>query len=144
MMMLPIALTFGAGCALLNIWLGWRCAQVRIRGKVLHGDGGDPLLARRMRAHANFIEYTPITLLLLLLVELAWGESPWLWGAGAIYLLARIAHAFGMDADKPTPARGGGIMATWLVTIGLALAALYAAYAHGSSTPAPAALSAQV
>ncbi len=70
-MLLPITLTFAAACALLNLWLAIRCARFRIRDKILHGDAGHGLLARRMRAHANFIEYTPIVLILFGLIEMA-------------------------------------------------------------------------
>ena len=107
-MLLPITLTFAAACALLNLWLAIRCARFRIRDKILHGDAGHGLLARRMRAHANFIEYTPIILILFALIELAAGASLWLWIGALAYVLARVAHAFGMDADRPTAWRAGG------------------------------------
>ena len=69
-MLLPITLTFAAACALLNLWIATRCARIRISGKILHGDAGNTLLARRMRAHANFVEYTPIVLILFLMAGL--------------------------------------------------------------------------
>lgn len=65
-MLLPITLTLAAACALINFWLAVRCARIRVGAKLLHGDSGNMLLARRMRAHANFIEYTPIVLILSL------------------------------------------------------------------------------
>src|SRR3546814_13312874 len=57
------------------MWLGFRCTRIRIASQVMHGDGGSAMLARRMRAHANFIEYVPVTLILFGLVELAVGAS---------------------------------------------------------------------
>ena len=33
------------------------------------GDGGDATLSRRIRAHGNFAEYVPLSLILILLVE---------------------------------------------------------------------------
>ncbi len=106
-MLLPITLTFAAACALLNLWLAIRCARFRISDKIMHGDAGHALLAKRMRAHANFIEYTPIVLILFALIELAAGPSLWLWIGALAYILARIAHGIGMDADKPTAWRAG-------------------------------------
>ena len=50
-----------------------------------------------MRAHANFAEYTPFFLILLGLVELGGGRQTWLWAAAILFILARLAHAFGMD-----------------------------------------------
>ena len=35
--MLPITLTLAAACALLNMWLGVRCARIRISDRVMHG-----------------------------------------------------------------------------------------------------------
>lgn len=142
-MLLPITLTLAAACALLNFWLAMRCARIRVGQKVLHGDGGNPLLGRRIRAHANFIEYAPIVLILSTLVEMALGASIWLWTAALAFILGRVAHAFGMDSDGPHKARMVGILLTWVVMLALAVTALYAAYAGTREVPAPPALSAQ-
>ena len=123
-MILPITLTIAGAAALLNIWLGWRVGQRRISEKVSIGDGGNHAVACRMRAHANFAEYTPFVLILIGLIEFAAGTSLWLWAVGAIYLLARIAHAFGMDRPAPNPLRGIGIMVTILTLAGLGLYAV--------------------
>lgn len=141
-MLLPITLTLTAACALINMWLAVRCTRSRLATKTLHGDGGDPRLARRMRAHANFIEYTPIILILFALIELANGASIVLWAGAAIYALARLAHGVGMDGagDGPHPLRAIGTMATWLVMLGLAFVALYTAYGATRAMPAPPAM----
>jgi len=141
-MLLPITLTLAAACAFLNIWLASRCGRVRMKAGVLHGDGGNILLGRRMRAHANFAEYAPIVLILFGLVEMALGTSLWLWLPAFAFLIARVAHGFGMDADRPTPWRAGGIIVTMLVTVGLAATALYAAYSATRDVPAPPAMAA--
>ena len=141
-MLLPITLTFAAACALLNLWIATRCARIRIKDKLLHGDAGHSLLARRMRAHANYIEYTPIVLILFALVEMAIGASLWLWIAALAYIVARVAHAFGMDADEPTAWRAGGALVTWVVMVAMAIAALTIAYTATRAIPAPPALSA--
>ncbi|WP_150291244.1 MAPEG family protein [Sphingobium estronivorans] len=139
-MLLPITLTLAAACALLNMWLGIRCARIRLSASTLHGDGGHALLARRMRAHANFTEYVPMTLILFGLVELATGASMGLWGAALVLVVARIGHGFGMDADEPTIGRAGGALMTWAVMIGLAVTALYVAYGATREVPAPPAM----
>ena len=118
-MILPITLTIAGAAALLNIWLGWRVGQRRISEKVSIGDGGNQAVACRMRAHANFAEYKPFVLILIGLVELGAGTTLWLWAVGAIYLLARIAHAFGMDRPAPNPFRTIGIIVTMLTLAGL-------------------------
>ena len=118
-MILPITLTIAGAAALLNIWLGMRVGRVRMAHKVATGDGGNPEVVVRMRAHANFTEYTPFVLLLIGLIELAVGTSLWLWVVGAVYVLARIAHGFGMDRPAPNALRAAGIIATMLILLGL-------------------------
>jgi uncharacterized membrane protein YecN with MAPEG domain len=125
-MILPITLTIAGAAAILNIWLGWRVGQVRISNKVSMGDSGNPAVIARMRAHANYAEYTPFVLILIGLVEFAVGTTLWLWAVGAVYLLARIAHAFGMDVQPPgrSKLRGIGIVVTMLTLLGLGLYAV--------------------
>lgn len=135
-MILPITLTIAGAAALLNIWLGARVSQVRLARKVSVGDGGDAGLVGRMRAHANFTEYTPFFLILLALIELAQGPQLWLWIVAILFILARIAHAFGMDRPSPNAFRAGGIIVTMLVLLGLALYAI--AIPYFSEPPRPA------
>lgn len=119
---LPVTLTGAGIAALINLWLAIRIGRVRSAEKISIGDGGSDLLTRRMRAHANFVEYTPFVLILIGVIELATGTSMLLWAVMAIYMAARIAHAFGMDGVGP--ARGAGITVTMLTLVGLALYAL--------------------
>lgn len=125
-MKLEITLVIAAAAALLNLWLATRVGRMRTAHKVSVGDGGNEAVIRRMRAHANYTEYTPFFLILLALVELAWGSNLWLWGVAIIYILGRIAHAFGMDGA--TRLRMIGTITTLLVLLGLAIYALVIAY----------------
>lgn len=128
-MILPITLTAAGAAALINLWLAIRVGQKRIAGKVSIGDGGHPPLIARMRAHANFTEYTPYFLILVALIEMASGTSTWLWAVVGIYLLARVAHGIGMDViEGDSKLRGIGILVTMLVLVGLAIYALTIPY----------------
>ena len=127
-MLLPVTLIVAAAATLLNIWLAIRVGQARGAAKVSIGDGGDRRLMARMRAQANYVEYTPFFLILLGLIELAHGAVTWLWVAAIVYILARIAHPFGMDRPGPNPLRVGGIVVSFAVLIGLAVYALYLGY----------------
>lgn len=120
---------FTAGLAtLIALWLGWRCIAVRIKGQVLHGDGGNVLLARRMRAQANFTEYTPIGLVVVLVLDLA-GQDGWLLGLTALAFLAgRVLHAIGMDADGENWQRKYSMVTTLLVLVIWAVWAFLAAF----------------
>jgi uncharacterized membrane protein YecN with MAPEG domain len=132
---LPITLTIAAAAALINLWLATRVSQLRLRDKVSIGEGGNTQLATRMRAHANFVEYTPFFLILLALVELSQGSKTWLWGVAIVYILARLAHPFGMDRQAPNKLRVVAIVVTWAVLLGLAVYALAIPYIEGPRTP---------
>jgi uncharacterized membrane protein YecN with MAPEG domain len=127
-MVLPITLTMAAAAALIHIWLAFRCSMVRIRQKVLVGDGGNATLVARMRAHSNFTENVALFLILLALNELANGSARWLWIVGIAFIVARILHAFGMDRNTPNVLRAGGMMVTLLALIVLAISAIRLAY----------------
>lgn len=128
-MLLPITLTMAGAAALIAIWLAIRCGQARHAAGVSIGDGGDPRLTARMRAQANFVEYTPFMLILLGLIEYARGPHLWLWIAAILFMLARIAHAFGMDRPAPNPLRGGGMLGTFVVLLAFAGYAIWLPYA---------------
>lgn len=125
---LPVALTSAAAAGILNIWLAVRVGKVRMAEHVLIGDGGNLTLTARMRAHANFVEFTPFVLLLIALIEFNHGSTLVLWGASAVYMVARILHALGMDMNKPNPMRAIGIILTILILLGLSAWAVAVAF----------------
>lgn len=131
-MILPITLTIAGAAALLNLWIAIRVGRVRIAHGVSIGDGGREPLTARMRAHSNFVEYTPFFLILLALIEMARGSELWLWAAAILYIFARIAHAFGMDGAPRNRLRGIGIGVTMLVLAGLAIYAITIPYVERS------------
>jgi uncharacterized protein len=123
-MLLPTTLSLAAAAALINIWLGIRCGQIRSREKVSIGTGGNDLLERRMRAQLNFVENTPWVLALAAGIELAGKGGQWLTIVGALYMLGRIAHGFGMDGGGLEKGRGIGVMISMLTQVGLAIVAV--------------------
>ncbi|MXO60100.1 MAPEG family protein [Altererythrobacter salegens] len=124
MILLPTTLSAAAAAALLNFWLSTRVAKVRRANQIAHGDGGNALLGRRMRAHMNFVEYTPFVLILCAAIELAGRGGMILKAVMAIYMLARVAHAIGMDDDNVPKTRVIGIAITFLTMLGLAIYAV--------------------
>lgn len=127
--MLPsTTLIFAAIAALVNLWLGIRCGRVRAAEKISHGDGGNPLLQRRMRAQLNFAENTPLVVILTLLLEISLGHPLWLTIVAVVYIIARILHALGMDSETGSWMRTAGVAITMLVIIGLSIAALLTGY----------------
>ena len=129
-MILPITLTAAGAAAIINLWLAIRCGRVRTAQKINMGDGGNEAMIAAMRAQSNFVEYTPFFLVLLVLIELAWGSPLWLWVVSGAYLLARVLHGLGMTGTF----KGGreiGILVTMLATLGLAITAIYISYSGG-------------
>jgi len=127
-----ISLLFAALHALLLLLLTVQVVRWRYRAKVGLGDGGNADLARQIRVHGNFIEYVPLALLLLALLELAGLDTRALWSFGAMLLLGRLLHAFGLGQDAgQSPGRKWGMLLTWLALVGMALAGLWLVLLRG-------------
>lgn len=88
---------YAALLALLVVALGVRVALYRLKARIGVGDGGDARLLRRVRAHGNAVEYVPLGLLLLLLLELSAAPAVGLHAAGGAFALARLLHALGLS-----------------------------------------------
>ena len=131
-----ISLIFGATAALLNMWLGMRCGRVRAKEGISHGDGGNPLLAQRIRAQLNFAENTPLVLFLTLALELAGFAPFWLWMIASFFIISRVLHALGMDQEGTNLMRGAGVAITMLATLILIGCALVTGY-HAADIMAP-------
>lgn len=123
-----ITLIFAAALGLLNLWLAVRVTRIRISRKVSLGHGDVPGMEARIRSHANFNEYVPISLILMMLIEMNAGSSRGLWLIGALLVVARVLHPFGMDRPAPNPYRAGGAMLTWVTLIALVIWAILLAY----------------
>ena len=84
--------------------------------------GGDELLARRIRVHANFTENVPIALALMALLELSGLAAPWLWSLGSVLLIARVLHSIGLSGNSGNSfGRFWGTLLTWVVLAAMAL-----------------------
>jgi uncharacterized protein len=131
-MSLPTSLGFAGALSLVNLWLAYRCVRIRLNGPGGVGDLGIPSLLARMRAHANFVEYTPFVLILMALLEYAGESRTWLQGLGAVYIVGRIVHAFGIERPKFTMQLIGSLV-TWAVLLGLAVWALWLAIRYSTA-----------
>lgn len=123
-MILQTTLSLAAAAAVINIWLVMRIGRIRGLRKIWHGDGGDELLMRRMRAQSNFVENVPLVMILIAAIELTAKGGTWLAMVGALFMLARVIHALGMDSVNPNPLRMIGTLVTMLAQLGLAVVAV--------------------
>jgi uncharacterized membrane protein YecN with MAPEG domain len=103
-----------------------------VQDKVLLGDGGQPLLLARTRAHANFVEYALLVLILMGLIEAGGGGTRRLATTGGVFAASWIAHAIGMDRPTSNLMRAGGAMLTWAVLPVLAIWGLVLARSYDS------------
>jgi uncharacterized protein len=108
--------------AILLIGIAYRVVQLRRRHDVGLGDGGVPELQQAIRAHGNLVEYAPLALLLLLVVELTAALPAWaLHVAGTAIVAGRALHAYGLTrSPRRTPGRYYGSILTWLTMLLLA------------------------
>lgn len=109
-----ITLLFASLHVLLMLLLAVRVVAHRRSVKIGLGDGGDKPLMKKMRAHANFVEYVPMALILLGLLELSGLGTLWLWICGGALLLGRVLHAVGLSRSAGTSfGRFWGTLLTW-------------------------------
>lgn len=124
---LPITGLYAALLAFVLLWLSLRVINERRRGGVALGTGDSHALLRASRAQGNFVEYVPIILVMLALLE-AGGAAAWaLHGLGAALLAGRLAHGIGVGREPERP-RGGDIRLRQL-GMGLTFSVLIAAAA---------------
>jgi hypothetical protein len=88
---------YAALAALLFSRLSVRVLSLRRSLGVPIGDGGNPEILRAMRVHANFAEYTPITLLMIFMLELSGAPLPLIHALGLSLLAGRLSHAIGVS-----------------------------------------------
>lgn len=114
-----------AFAALLIVALSRNVIGLRRKYKVALGDGGHQELLAAIRAHANAVEYLPIGLLLLLLLEL--NQSPvWLIHLlGSLFIIGRLIHANGVN-KAIIPRRKIGMQLTIWLLVTMAVLNLFA------------------
>ena len=128
-MLFPAITAFYASLlALIYVGLASWVVAGRVTKETLFGDGGDQSMLRRVRCHANFIEYVPIALIVIGFYEASGGSSTLVRVLLVILVVARILHPIGMFAGVNTPrqfaCRGGGIILTLVVLLVAAIALL--------------------
>lgn len=121
-----ISLFIAALHALLYVALALRVVLHRRATGIGVGSGGDAGLSLRVRVHANFAEYVPLSLLLLALLELCGSAPALVWTCGLGLLAARVLHAIGLGASPGYSfGRFAGTLLTFVLLLAMALAGLW-------------------
>ena len=106
---------------LLLVWLAYQAIKTRRANKVKLGDGGVFALQSAVRAHGNFAEYMPITMIMLFLLEYNGAPAWMIHVIGMTFLVGRWIHAQGLLKDNLRK-RVQGMGVTLAVLIGLGIA----------------------
>ena len=112
---MPVYLVCTGLLGLLYAALSYNVARVRGLKKISLGDGGDPQLLSAIRAHANFIEYVPLCLLLIYILVDFYGFRT-VAGLSLGLLAARLLHAAGLLGEMKF-GRAAGAMGTLVILI---------------------------
>ncbi|CUS48571.1 MAG: putative relative of glutathione S-transferase, MAPEG superfamily [Idiomarinaceae bacterium HL-53] len=117
-MFLPITSLFAALLTLLLIVLSVRIIRQRWINRVGIGTGESKALEIAVRIHGNFVEYVPMSLILLALMELGGASPQLLYALGGLLFVARVCHAIGLTKSVGTSVyRTIGVMGTFAVLL---------------------------
>jgi len=121
---IPITALYAGVLGIILVAISVRVSVLRGKFKVMFGDGGQEDLMRAIRGQGNFIEYVPLALVLIGIVE--WeGMRPWVVHTfGGALLASRVIHYWGLTA-RQNAGRGIGTTVTWLVLVVSAAIVLY-------------------
>ncbi len=117
MMIVPITAVFASVTALLMLFLAYKVSTFRLKHRQGIGvNPDDPDFEVAVRAHANLVEYAPITLIVMGLGELNGVSIQVVYWVGMVFVAGRLLHAYGMfnGHGGPHKARLVGILMTWL------------------------------
>ena len=116
---------------LLGLWffiLSFRVIRRRGSGRISLGDGGNADMLRVIRAQANFAEYVPLALLLMLMLEMGRSSIYVLHALGLTLLVARLLHGYALSfTEKFMFGRVAGAALTFLVLVVEAVLCIYQA-----------------
>jgi uncharacterized membrane protein YecN with MAPEG domain len=103
---------------LLYFVLSIRIIKLRWRDKVPLGIGESKDLHKAVRIHANFSEYTPLVLVLMLIMEITGASTLMLHSIGGGFFIGRVLHAIGITKTAKTSwMRFVGMLSTFLVML---------------------------
>ncbi len=91
--MLIITATTASLLTFVYVFLAFKVIALRRTEKIALGDGGVQKLQAAIRAHGNFSEYVPLSLVLMALLELDHFASTALMVVALALVLGRVLHA---------------------------------------------------
>jgi uncharacterized membrane protein YecN with MAPEG domain len=125
-MIFTVTPIYGLAIAVIYMILWMRVTAKRAALGQSIGDGGDTDLLLRVRQHGNCAEWSTFLLILMMLAEGIGAPGMYLHAAGALMLLGRVAHPFGLKKDNAAHVlryvgNGSNMLATVILMICLAV-----------------------
>ncbi len=128
MISLPVTLTTACVLGIFYVALSAAVSAERNRSKIGLGSGTEisvalgtehqaPRLLIAVRRHGHFAEYVPISILLIMLLEIEGAGRLWLCGLASALVLARLMIAFGMGRAAPNVFRASGSVIQWTMIV---------------------------
>jgi hypothetical protein len=100
----------------LAVLLTLNVGRMRTKKRISLGDGGDPEMVTAIRAHGNLIEFAPLSLLIIWLLNGPFGHRT-IAVMGIILLVSRLLHAGGMLGFIPMGRSAGAVGTTVLLAV---------------------------
>lgn len=103
---------YGVLFTIMLIVLSVNVSLQRQKTKIMLGNGesfsgaGAQALQRAVRAHANFAEYTPLFMILILIIAIQGLKGVWIDTMGLIFFVGRLSHAYGLLSGERYTAEG--------------------------------------
>lgn len=127
--MIPeITIIFVAIFALIQVVITSLAGVARIKNEVHFYDEGDIDLRRRVRAHGNFTETVPITLMAMAGAELMGASATLMWAFGAVLVVGRLWHYYVIRTVGWSNGRAASMMLTFIAMGGSAITILWQAF----------------
>ena len=99
-MELNISIIFTLVILIFFLALSIHAAMTRRNSGIALGESNNEDLIRAVRAHGNFLEYTPLFLISFILLEILKVNNSYLIWIACFFILGRVFHAYSMFAKR--------------------------------------------
>ena len=124
---MPITLLAACVLGLILVVLSLEIVRLRLKTKVSLGTGSEErsALVVAVRAHGNFVEHVPFSLILLGLLEREAVGMTTIAGLGGVLLVSRLLHIIGIGIKGVNPFRSIGVVLQWVFFIAAAAVGIH-------------------
>jgi uncharacterized membrane protein YecN with MAPEG domain len=124
---MPFTLLAASVLGLILVVLSLEIVRLRVKTKVSLGTGPEErsALVVAVRAHGNFVEHVPLSLILLGLLEREAVGVTTIAGLAGVLVVSRLLHIVGIGIKGVNPFRSIGVVLQWAFFIAAALIGIH-------------------